>query len=407
MRLPHSIKLIKVALIASLSLELFSFTLPTYALEGDVIRPYVNVSYTYDDNVRRFSDKARALSLTGRENMADTVFVAGVGVIIDKKISRQGIFLDLNINETKYDRNSELNNTGKRFLGKWNWVFGNYWKGLLQFSHRERMVPFSDFNVNNVRGTSLSMVTEDSVGFDVIRKLHPRWQARLGIKKYELEYSAQLQRPADLNEMAEELALDYLAPSGDTVGMVYRHAIGDRPNPEMIGNLSVDNSYKEDSLKANMDWNITPKTRLRFLGGYVERKHDELSYRDFRGWNARANALWMITGKTTLNMEVWREANAQSFVTSTYTLNKGINTNLVWNATSKVALQGSYMYEQMEFVGEADREDIRKVARLSLLYKPKLDWQISTFLNHNTRSSNEDIYAFKSTSVGLSLRYEY
>lgn len=380
-----------------------------YAIEGDVFRPYVNLSYTYDDNARRFSDKARAVQVTGRENMADTIMVGGVGIIIDKKISRQGILLDLNINETKYDRNSELNNTGKKFFGKWDWVLGNYWRGNLQFNHREQMVPFADF-----RGTGLNIVTEDSAGFDAIRRLHPRWQVRAGVKQYEVEYSSEFQRSANLKELSQELALDYLAQSGDTIGIVYRHADGDRPIRETAGALQIDNSYTEDSLKANVDWNFSAKTRLRFLGGYVERKHDELSYRDFQGWNARANAYWLATGKTTFNMGVWREANAQSFVTSSYTLNKGATAGVMWSATSKISLQGSYLYEQMEFAGETvgsivglNREDIRRTSSINLLYKPTLNWQVNTFLNHTTRSSTEDFFAFKSSSLGLSLRYEY
>jgi len=403
----QSTHLRKAVVIGVLTMGQTYFAGPVLALEGDVVRPYVKAVYSYDDNLRKFSSASQAELATGSRNTADTSLLTGVGIILDKQISRQTLYADLSVTKTKFDRNSFLDNDGKRFLGRWDWRIGNYWKGRLEASHQESMVPFGDF-----RGNSLNLLTQDSTVLDVIRSLHPRWQLRGTVRRNEAEYSDVSQRAANLTEYTQEAELDYLSPTKSMVGLVYRHTRGDRPQRQRLGLIDVDNSYDENSLKLNVDWNYSDQTRLQVLAGWVERKHDDFSERDFRGWNGRANFNWSITSKTSMNASMWREANAQSFVTSSYTLNKGVDVGGAWNATSKIALQASYRYETIDFVGDAfsannDREDTRKVSTISLSYRPILALRLNSYVSRNVRNSSQSAFEFESTAMGLTAQYEF
>lgn len=412
MRLPHSIKLTKVALIASLSFELFSFTLPTYALEGDVIRPYASVTYSYDDNLRRFSSKELAKSLNSK--MSDTVVMTGVGIILDKEISRQRVFIDVGANKSSFDRNSELDNTGRDMKGRWDWKLGNRLDGKIELFHKKALVPFADYSVQNESGLSLNTRTQDRRLFEARWLFHPRWRIRTAFSNWETEYSAERQKASNLEENAYEVGVDYLSPSRSVVGVLYRHVKGTKPTQlyQILPGLfiPISNDYDQDELKLNIDWTVTGKSKLQFLGGLVDRKYDEFSARDFRKFNMRGNFSWMPTGKTGLNFSVWKENNAQSYVTTSYTENTGTSLVGSWYMTSKLTLQGNVRYEKREFVGDIipqSRSDKDKNFSLALMYKPTLSFMLNASVMRSTRDSNNDMYGFDSNSIALTGQYEF
>ncbi|GAB7562284.1 hypothetical protein LG202_03230 [Methylobacillus methanolivorans] len=409
MRLSQSINLKKAALVASLGIEFFGVTSHAHALEGDVIRPYASATYLYDDNMRRFANKEQALLSTGSEKMADTMLMTEVGIILDKTISQQVFFFDLGVNRSKFDRNSVLDNDGREITGRWNWHLGNFWQGNIQAYHKKALVPFADFRA--VGGIGLNIRTEDRRSADAIWKFHPRWQTRVAFVNYEVEYSADAQKAANLNENSQELELDYIAPSTSKVGVVYRHARGDRPVDQIFFGIPINNNYSQNELKLNVDWSTSAKSKLQFLGGLVERKHDEIPSRDFRKFNARTNFNWAPTGKTSLNLTAWRENNAQAFVTTSYTLNKGTSLSASLYATSKVTLQGSIRYEKRDFEGDdvfgPQRSDKDKTFALGLVYKPTLSLVLNAAVVHSTRESTSQMFEYDSNSLSLTGQYEF
>lgn len=381
-----------------LSLGLLRFSLGVQALEGDVVRPYVNATYSYDDNLRRMYDKG--------SDSSDRMWMVGAGIILDKSISRQKVFVDIGVNETKFDRNSDFNNTGKDLNARWDWVVGNRWKGKIDLGHKEAMVPFAEF-----RGTTLNLRTNDRRVFDAIYSFHPRWRARVGIGRYETKYDGLGQSIGNLIETAQEFQVDYVTPHRGHIGLVYRHVNGDRPVLQNIAGMLVDNSYEQNEYKLNTEWQVTGKTGLQFLGGLVQRTHKEFTQRDFSGFNARMNINHLLTGKTKLNMSAWREINAQSFVTSTFTLNKGIKLGSDTMLSGKTSLRGSVQYQRIEFDGdvlfESYREDTLKTASLGLVYQAMPALSLNGSLNYTKRDSSRQFTGFNSTSIALTAQYEF
>ncbi|MFJ5444666.1 XrtB/PEP-CTERM-associated polysaccharide biosynthesis outer membrane protein EpsL [Methylobacillus methanolivorans] len=407
MRLSQSINLKKAILVTLEGLSFFGFSSRLYALEGDVIRPYVSATYSYDDNLRRFNSKQRALSLTGNSDTSDTVFVKSVGIILDKQISQQKIFANVNLNRSTYDRNSELDNDGKELTGRWDWSIGRRWDGNVEIYHKEAMVPFSDFQQGVM---ALNTRTQDRRSFEARWLFHPRWRVRGGITNSETKFSAEIQQAANLEENSQLIALDYLSPSKSMVGVVYRHAKGIKPDQVFQG-FSFSNNYDQNELKLNVDWTVTGKSKLQFLGGLVDRQHEELSGRDFRVFNARGNFSWMPAGKTAFNFSIWRENNAQSFVTTSYTANKGGAVYANYYATGKITLQGSIRYEKRDFEGDVifgqQRSDKDKNYSLALIYRPIESLQLNTSLTHASRKSSNENFDFDSNGLSFTAKYEF
>lgn len=392
-----------------LGLDLVGFQYSAFALEGDVVRPYASATYMYDDNLRKFASKEQALINTGSSKLADTMLMTEVGIILDKKVSQQAFFVDLGVNRSKFDRNTVLDSNGRELTAKWNWHLGNFWQGNLQAFHKKALVPFADFR--EVGGLGLNLKTEDRRTADVIWKLHPRWQTRVAFVNYEVEYSAESQKAANLNENSQELEFDYISPSTSKIGVVYRHARGERPVDQIFLGIPISNDYRQNEIKLNVDWSLSGKTKFQFLGGLVDRQHDEIPSRDFRKFNARTNLNWLPTGKTSINLAAWRENNAQGFVTSSYTLNKGAALSGSLYATGKITLQGSLRYEKRDFEGDNVfgplRSDTDKTITLGLVYKPVQSLMLNASLARSSRESSSQAFEFDSNSLSLTGQYEF
>lgn len=375
------------------------------AMDGDVIRPYVSATYSYDDNLRRFNNTQQALATTGSSKTSDTMLMTGVGIILDKYISQQKFYFDISANRTKFDRNSELDNDGKELTGKWDWKIGKRLDGKIELYHKEALVPFSDF-----QGLALNQRKQDRRTFEARWMLHPRWRVRGALANTETRYSAAAQQLANLEENSQELALDYLSPSKSVIGVMYRHARGEKPQQVIFG-VPFSNDYDQNELKLNVDWTVTGKTKIQFLGGLVDRKHDELPQRDFRGFNARGNVAWQATGKSDLRLSVWRENNAQSFVTTSYTLNRGTSLTANYIVTGKIMMQGSAKYEKRDFEGDSaiglTRQDTDKNFSLAVIYQALNDLKITASLTRSDRDSSIQQAGFKSNGISLTGMYEF
>lgn len=377
----------------------------TMAMEGDVFRPYVNTTYSYDDNLRRFNNTQQALTATGSSKKSDIMLMTGVGIILDKQISQQNFYFDINANRSKFDRYSELDNDGKELTGRWDWKIGKRLDGKIELYHKEALVPFSDF-----QGLALNQRKQDRRTFEGRWMLHPRWRVRGALVNTETRYSAAAQQLANLEENSQELALDYLSPSKSVIGVVYRHARGEKPRQVILG-VPFSNDYDQNEFKLNVDWTVTGKTKVQFLGGLVDRKHDELPQRDFRGFNARGNVAWQATGKSDFRLSVWRENNAQSFVTTSYTLNRGTSLTVNYIATGKVILQGSAKYEKRDFEGDSaiglTRSDTDKNFALAVIYQALNDLKITASVTRSERDSSIEQAGFTSNGISLTGIYEF
>lgn len=401
LRLTDSTHYKKLVLTAVIGWNAVGYSDPVLAREGDVIRPYVSATYVYDDNLRRRSDKESDTSVVGR-----------VGIILDKDISQQNFYANIGVNETKYNKNSELDNTGKDIVARWNWAMGSKLRGKFEYYKNEAMLPFADF-----RGVDLNMRIQERKSFDANWRFHSSWRARFGVQRQDVSYDSLTLNAASFQEDSQQLGLDYLAESGSKVGLVYTHGRGTRPfdRPAFfpgVGTVFVNNDYTQQSLKADISWLYSAKTKFEFLGGYVDRKHDSFSQRDFSGFNAHANVMWSATDKTSFRAATWRDANATSIVTASYVIDSGASASVSYSATSKILLSTSARYQQLKFEGDITgldqgRTDKNKALSLGLTYSPLETLSFTTSVNRNLRDSSSQLLNYNATSISLTGRYEF
>jgi len=251
---------------------------PAFAAADDVFRPYVGYSFAYDENVLG----SRMAPIPAARICRNTSRRAEAGIAINKRISQQVLSAKLNLSHVTYDHLRALDNDGKDFLGNWNWHVGDRVEGNLGASYVQGLAPFVEglTPLANLSTQERNLRTQRREFFDGSWLLHPSWRLRGGLSRDSLNYDLDSQKVGNRTEDMAEAGVDYLASSGSTFGVQLRHTRGDLPNPQQLGALVVDNSYDQNEVKAKINWLLTGKTQLQFLGGYVQRKHDFFSERD-------------------------------------------------------------------------------------------------------------------------------
>jgi hypothetical protein len=143
---------------------------------------------------------------------------------------------------------------------------------------------------------------------------------------------------------------------------------------------------------------------LRFDGalGWTERKHDNFPERDFSGATGRAVATWQPTGKIRVRVAGNRDIRNFEDLISNYVLTNSVTISPVWSITSKIALQGDFIYETREYLGDpgivvagaSARDDTLRTARLGLVYSPYQFIDFTVSYERGDRKSNQALNTF-------------
>jgi exopolysaccharide biosynthesis operon protein EpsL len=387
------------------------FILSAHADEGDVLRPYIGYELSHNDNLLGVPDRSVAQSALGKDGLSDTARRTEAGFVLDKTISRQKLFADVNVSRVRFDRFNELDYSGKDLLARWNWRVGNHVEGNLGKGYIRTLTPFVYFN-----RPEPNLRTQQREFADASWQPHPSWRVYGGLSRHHLNYELVSQRAGDRDVDESELGLDYLARNDSSIGMQLRHSKGSFPFPEQVGSLSVRNDYRQDEVLGKIDWRITGKSQLRFLGGWVDRKHASFPARDFDGGNARLIANWAPSGKVGVMLSVWRQIDSVDELTAAYTLNHGAMILSTWDVAVKVRIEGMLSRERRAYTGFpasdvpspfSNRSDTFRNAALNFTYTPFRHLKLQLAIYRNEQSSNLPDTGYRNRGVTLNTRYEF
>jgi len=331
----------------------------------------VRYSVMYDDNVLGLSSNISAPSTFGLDSRSDFSRTLEVGALFDETIGRQHITGNFKASKTKYDTYRSLDFDGRDLAANWNWLLGNQLGGNLGVNYGKGMTPFTDFHqlAKNTR-------TQSREYFDAA------WR--------------------------------FLARNGSSVGLLLVHTNGNYPNRSQLDAVALGNSYKQDEVKANIDWRVSGKTRLQLLAGQVSRTHEELQTRDYKGFNARLAAEWLVSGKLAATTAIWREIGVVDDLSAVYSLNKGVSFTPRWQLSEKTQLQMQIKYEQRDFTKSLAStstpqvllKDVLRSASLVVAYKPLRNTTIQASIFHATKSSEQLFNGYSRNGVSISVQQQ-
>ncbi|HZV66781.1 MAG TPA: XrtB/PEP-CTERM-associated polysaccharide biosynthesis outer membrane protein EpsL [Telluria sp.] len=374
------------------------FGLPVQAGPNDGLQVYGALGYGHDDNLLRVPEGQPAFDNT----LGDSWHTTEGGLLFDHMYSRQRINGYAKLSKVTFDHFTQLDYDGKDLLANWNWQLGNHLEGTAGASYAQVLAPYTDFasNQRNLR-------QERRQWFDGAWRFHPSWQLRTAASSDKFTYELLSQQYNNRTEDAAEVGVDYLAASGSTVGLVARKLKGKYPNRRPVGQFLVDDTYDQDELKAKVNWMASGSTNIQLLGGWVRRSQLSLGEGSTSGVNGRLSATYTPRGKMSYNAALYRDfAPLESTIVS-YTLNKGASVGAVYDATAKIQVDGTAVYEKRNYNARlalstpADLSDAIRSATLRATYAPLRNVKLSLAYAYQARSGSIVLGTgrFKSNSI--------
>ncbi len=373
------------------------------------IKPFVNASVNYDDNVYRISTPERAKLLLGSSNTSDVIKQVGVGVDVNLRLSRQLVNVSTSVNRNNFNRFKSLDNTGRSNALTWNWQVGSYFNGQIGASEN---VSIAGFNENRIQERNLTTTTQKfaSINWNLI----PDWTINASRQQLKFENDSPIFAFLDREDEVSEVGINYQNQLNTNLGLAYRVVDSNFINRTgfLKNTLGEENIQKQTILTAA--WLPSSKTRLstRFAQVSLDRKNAAID--GFSGFNQRWGLDHSLTGQINLSLAAYKELTPIDDVISTFVETKGVSINPVWNLTSKVLVRAGLRYEKQNFIGTAgitidneDRLDNTKEATLGLLYTPTTKSQIQLQYRGSKRSTNLANAGFEFNSLNLSFGYQY
>ena len=373
------------------------------------VKPYIGTSIHYDDNVFRFSSPDQAKAALGSSNMSDLVKQLDLGVEVNLRLSRQLVSFTSSVNENKYSRFSNLDNTGNSIGLRWDWRMGNDFYGVLSASKTDAIAGFNETKspIKNNRATDKQSA---SINWNVL----PDWTLYLKGERINFNNEAISSIELDREDQIIESGIQYQSQSGTQLGLTYRMVDASFPNRTGLIKTLFGSESSDKEVALNVAWLPTSKTRISTRLSHVNlvRKDSQLS--DFNGFNQHWGLDYAATSKVNLNLIAYQDLSPIDDVVSTYVKTTGIEVNPSWNITSKVVLRGNLSYAENAYIGSAaisnnniERLDASTQAGLSLIYTPTLKSLLELQYTGEKRTSNISAAAYQFNNFNILFRYGF
>lgn len=387
----------------------WAMTMPALA-EGIIdIRPSVNASLNYDDNVYRFSSSARAQQFLGSTETSDLIKQIGVGVDVNLRLSRQLINISSSINKNSFNRFKNLDNTGKANALRWDWQLGNTLSGQLGVSEQQAI---SGFNETRIQERNLTTFNRKFANLNW--NFTPDWFLRLSKEKNIFENDTESNAILDREDEVFEAGISYQNQLDTNIGLAYRVVDSGFPNRTgvVLNTFGKDSTLKESIL--TLAWAPTVRTRISTRLSKVNLDRDSAIVEGFSGVNQRWAFDYILTGKVNLNLTAYKNISQVDDVFSTFVDIKGISFNPNWSLTSKLLIRPGLRFEERNYVGTSsitlnneDRLDETQEASLGLIYLPTYKTSVQLFYRGEKRTSNLVNVDYRFNSLNLSVNYQY
>lgn len=373
------------------------------------IKPFVNASVNYDDNVYRISTPERAKLLLGSSDTSDVIKQLGVGVAVNLRLSRQLVNLSASVNKNSFNRFKDLDNTGRSNTLTWSWRVGSDLYGQIGASEN---VSIAGFNENRIQERNLTTTTQKFANINW--NLIPDWTLTASRQQLNFENDSQNFAFLDREDETYEAGINYQNQLNTNLGLAYRIVDSSFINRTGFIKSTLGDASIQKQVILTAAWLPTSKTRLstRFAQVSLDRKNSTID--GFSGLNQRWGLDHALTGKINLSLATYKELTPVDDVVSTFVETKGVTINPVWNLTSKVLLRAGLRYEKQKFIGSSgltldneDRLDETKEATLGLLYTPTTKSQVQLQYRGEERTTNLANADFKFNSLNLSFSYQY
>ncbi|MFC1771776.1 outer membrane beta-barrel protein [Pseudomonadota bacterium] len=349
----------------------------------DKFEPYAYAMVLHDTNIFRQSENEED----------DTIGHLGAGFRSDYKLSRQHLLFNGEVDRAQYDSEDQLDHTRVKGNGTWEWQLGNLWSGSLGATYQRRLSSFDEQPLVREK----DMRTEKTGFLNAGYQIHPDWRLAAGISSGDTSF--QDRKFLDRTSTSGSFQVLYSNTRNSQVGARVSYSDYDLKNTVDVAGASIDNDYQEIGVSGVFYWEGSAKSTIEASLGYTETHYEDFDDRDYQGTSGRLIYHWILTGKTKLDIEAWRETSTLDDEITSYVLTKGISISPVWSVTPLIDMRGSLSYTNDDFkaqnevrqaLGFQQRDDDTWRLAISTSWRPRKYLSLSVGYRYQDRSSSID-----------------
>lgn len=376
------------------------------AFLGDTLKPFVTASEMYDSNIFRVKDRSDPI-LGGDKQLYDFITTVTVGTKFHYSLSQAELNLFLkddifiyehytNQNKNQFDVNGDLALT---FFDKVKMKIDGEYKIAPEDRVDFRSSAVNDTTISTY-GASLGYETPTDIGFEAAYR-------RMGVDYSQAQYNINL---FSVNTYSGTVS--YRLSADAKMYATYQHDDTEYENNIQIGSTSVNNSNSADSIRVGLEKTVSPKTAVSCYIGYLDRRHNQASARDFSGVIGRVAATYGITGKLGLKLNGERQIYEETFAGRLYSVTTSFGIGLAYEITNKTkaAFFNNLIWKDFRDVpgsGVVKRSDFRHEMKLGLEWSPLNRLTVDLGYKYSRRSSDEDASNFADHTVMTSVGYKF
>ncbi len=362
-----------------------------WADELDTLQFRASINKAYDDNLFRRSTNETTEQITR----------STLGVKLDKSYSLQRVLVDIWVVDNKYHKNDYLDFVGKNYNAAYLWALTPSLTGSLSSRQTETMNNFGDFlqTAQNVR----TFTTNE---FTARYSPHNVWGLILGVSQNKLENSQLFTAITDFDAKGLDYGVSYNLPSGSYMKFLVHNRNGSFSKRPLDPVNVFDNGYKENEYEFDL---YIPEEGLSTLTakiGYVDRKYDNYSVRDFKEYIGNLNYNLKWTGKIRTDFLLSRTVAPYETINSTYSISDTFSTRLKYEVSSKIEAGLNLRYSNRDFEGRAQfdmsgRVDIERLFGGFVNWNPTQNIGVSLTTQKSYRDSTISRFDYEDTLTAI------
>ena len=381
------------------------------ALWDDKLELFIAESVTYDDNVFRISSRADPVATVGSPSRGDTYTTTSPGFNFGIPYSRQRFVGGVKWNYTRYNRFTVLDFDGHEGRAVWQWQVGNDLSGQLGYTQTLALASLANSRAGILSGTPNALETERAF-FNLTYELTPRWRLRGEASRLDQDNSLALLKVNDIIIENAGLAVFYVSPARNQIGLGVRTEEGRFPNrPDVAASPFLD-AYRQHNVDVIADYTITGHSRVRARAGWVSRSNEQLTQRDFDEGTYNILYDWRPTGKLGINAVARREVSPLDDTYSSFVLLTGYSLSPTLQMTEKLSAALTLDYSSRDYLADptlllvpsGTRTDWVRTAGLKVTYRPLRSVALEMTLLRETRSSTFPLGDYEVNIANVAVR---
>ena len=379
------------------ALAAFTMAAPDIAMadQYDSLNFSLGAALRYDDNLFRLSDSISPQLAIGNSNKSDRILTTNAGIKINKLYAQQIFQINATLLDNSYNTFSYLDYKAFNYSVAWLWHLTPYVSGVASTDQQQVLNNFADFRgLNNQINRTQSIQTTNKRLFNIDGLIGGGIHLLGGVSEFTSSNSQNFDAVGNYTQDGFEFGIKYVAPSENSISLIHRESKGDFGRTANPFN-QLDSGFKQSETEAQLNMRLSGKSAIVGRLGYLDRKHDNFSSRDFDGINGSISYNWQPTGKITVNSSLTRSYSSYQQFINSYYISDTFSVGPIWQTTAKTSVRLRYDYSNRNYFGsliplpELRKEDVQ-------LFLIEADWnptrtiQVSGVLQHEDRKSNSN-----------------